>query len=298
MRKTFLLGVLAGCAFSALIFAGYHEVTKHVSKTPVATAQVQRQVIQNIQDTNTLLAFADDILAEYTDTLMEVREVLVKTDAGTYINQEEKKKIAGLCEKGLEIIETAMFNTIPVFFTNSDGECRRVIPVTLDAAQPTYKLTISCAGFDRKAVNTFLTNVTPGAEVENSIAELDKILSAVSLERAQAGAYQDRLTHSVETAEALSKNNVHERRTAINRIIQKIRTEQLVLSVQSANGIYCSEDREQIQVHYDELNKELNRINGLPQKPIASDTAVSLLTQPDAENAMLYLAKNKHVKNN
>jgi hypothetical protein len=95
MRKTFLLGVLAGCAFSALIFAGYHEVTKHVSKTPVATAQVQRQVIQ------------------------------------------------------------------------------------------------------------------------------------------------------------------------------KIRTEQLVLSVQNTNGIYCSEDREQIQLHYDELNKELNRINGLPQKPAA-----------------------------
>jgi flagellin-like hook-associated protein FlgL len=293
MKKPFLLGVLAGCVLSALIFAGYYAVTKRFSRKTIVSTEVQQQIIQNIQDTEKLLAFADDILAEYADTLMEVREILVKTDAGTYINQEEKKKIAGLCEKGLEIIETAMFNTIPVFLTNSDGECRRAIPVTLDAAQPTYKLTISCAGFDRKAVNSFITNLTPETGLKNNIAELDKIISAVSLERAQAGAYQNRLTHSLETAEALSKSNLNERRTAINRIIQKIKTEQLVLSVRSANGIYCPEDRQQIQLNYDELNKELNRISVLSQKPTAKNNAVSLLSQSDAENAMLYLAKKQ-----
>lgn len=291
MKKPFLLGVLAGCTLSALFFAGYYMVTKQFSRKTIVSTAVQQQVIQNIQDTKKLLAFADDSLAEYTDNLMEVREVLVKADTGKYINKEEKQKITGLCEKGLEIIETAMFNTIPVFFNNSDGECSRVIPVTLDAATPTYKLTLSCVNFDRKAVNSFITNLTPETGLENNIAELDKILSAVSLERAQEGACQNRLTHSLETAEALSKSNLNERRTAINKVIQKIKTEQLVLSVRSANGIYCSEDRQQIQLNYDELNKELNRINELSQKPTAKNNTVSLLSQSDAENAMLCLAK-------
>jgi len=70
-----------------------------------------------------------------------------------------------------------------------------------------------------------------------------------------------------------------------------MKTEQLVLCVQSANGIYCSEDRQQIQLSFDELDDELNRICALSQKPIAKNSSISLLSQHDAENAMLYFTK-------
>ncbi len=291
MKKVFFFGVLAGCVFSALIFIGYYAVTNRSSKNNIVSPEVQHQVIQNIQDINKILDFADDSLAEYTDNLMEVREILLNADAKKYINKEEKQKITGLCEKGLQIIETAKFNTLPVFHNNCDGEYNRVIPVTLDAAKPTYKLTISCMNFNRNVVNVFINSLASETGLENNIAELDKIVSAVTLERAQLGAYKNRLTHSLETAEVLSKKNANERQTEINRIIQKIKTEQLVLSVQSANGIYCFEDRQQIQVNFDELNNELNRINAFSQKTIAKNNNISLLSQSDAENAMLYLVK-------
>lgn len=291
MKKSFFLGVLTGCVFSALIFIGYYEVTNHFPKKDIVSTEVQQQIIRNIQDINKLLVFADDNLAEYTDILQEARDVLLKADNKKYLNKDEKQKITSLSEKGLQIIETATFNTIPVFLNNCDGEYSRVSPVTLDATKPSYKLNITCMKFNRNVINAFIKNLTPEMELDNNIAELDKIISAVSLERAQLAAYQNKLTYSLETATALSKNNLNERKVEINRIIQKIQTEQLVLSVKSANGIYCSEDRQQIQLNFDELNNELKRISGLSQKNIVKNNSISLLSQSDAENAMLYLVK-------
>ncbi len=291
MKKSFFIGVLAGCFFSALIFLGYYEVTAIFSNKNIVSTEVQQQVIRNIQDINKLLIFADDNLTEYTDNLLEVREVLLKAEDKKYLNQEEKQKITSLAIRSLQIIETATFNTIPVFFDNCDGKYIRVIPVTLDPAKPTFKLNLSCMMFNRNVINGFIKSLTLEIGLENNIAELDKILSAVSLERAKLGAYQNRLTYSLQIAEALSKNNLKERQEEMNRIIKKIKTAQLVLSIQSANGIYCFEDRQQIQLNFDELNNELNRIGILLQKSITKNSSISLLFQSDAEKAMLDLVK-------
>ena len=291
MKRSFYLGVLAGCVFSALIFIGYYATTNCFPKGNVVSIEVQKQIIQNIQDVTKLLVFADDNLKEYTDNLQEAREILLKADDGKYLDQEGKRKITSLSNKGLQIIETATFNTIPVFLGNCDGEYSRIIPVTLDATKPSYKLNISCIEFNRNVINTFIKNLTPEMGLEKNISELDKIITAVSLERAQLSAYQNKLTYSLETATALTKNNLNDRQMEINRIIRKIKTEQLVLSVQSANGIYCSEDRQQIQLNFDELNNELNRISGFSRKSIVPNNGISVLSQSDAENAMLCLVK-------
>jgi 5-methylcytosine-specific restriction endonuclease McrBC GTP-binding regulatory subunit McrB len=67
----------------------------------------------------------------------------------------------------------------------------------------------------------------------------------------------------------------------------------LVLSIKSANGIYTLIDRKQMQNQFDELNSEQLRISTLFKKsiPKKGQSNISLLTQAEAEKAMLNLMK-------
>jgi len=281
--------MFAGCALTVLFFLGRSEIQKRYSSKSTASSGVQRQIVQNIDDVNSLLVFADETLKDVTTNMQEIRDVLVKADKKTYLNSEERRTVFRLADDSLLLIESALYNTVPVFY-NQEGESHAVFPVIIDASLPSYKITISSDNFNRKVFGTFLENLTLQNGLDNNVKELDKILSNISLERAQLGAYQDRLAYSRKTAAALLINARIERENEINAVGKEIREKQLALCVQSSSGIYCAEDRRQIQVDFDEVSKELNRIEVLLNKKPAGKH-VCLLSQPEAENAMLYLSK-------
>jgi hypothetical protein len=292
VKKVFFAGVLAGCVFTAAVFTGYRVVHDFFSKQKKASPEVQQQIIRNIEDTDRLLAFADDNLADCTDILFKIRAALLSAGNGSSIGGDKKEKIINLSGDYLQLLEESTFNTIPVFYADSTRMSDRVIPVPLDPEKPSYTITLSCRKFDRAVLTAFINGLTPGAAVKNSITALDSLVAAVALERAQIDAYRKRLSYSQETAAALTKTTVSERRDGIRTVIQKIKTERLVLCVKSADGIYCAEDRQQMQVTVNELTDELHRITALIQKSGMTERSISLSTQADAEQAMRYFAKN------
>jgi len=206
--------------------------------------------------------------------------------------QEIRNKITTLTDKGLLIIETAQFNSIFVFGHHSNEEYNRIIPVTLDSTAPTYKINISSEKYNRRVISSFISNFT---DKGNAIEELDKIISEITMERAKLDAYQNRLTYSYQISVALRKGTLTEIKKELNNIFFQMKTDLLVLSIKSANGIYTSNDRKQIQMKYDEINNELIRISSLLKKTNSNkyEENISLLSQPDAEYAMLYLVKKQ-----
>lgn len=295
MNKKMILYISAAVLYTALVIAGYFLIPSgHVYNTVPAEAQIR--VVKNIQDAQTLLGCAEDYLGEYADNLQHVRELLVRGANGIYTVSDREKlnsEIRGSLDECVRILEHARFNGFLVFY-GQDGENSRCVPVTLAADEPSYGMTFSCSNFDEPDVAAFLDGLAPTpASMDAAIGRVDLLMLAVSMERARLGAYSERLSYSLDVAQALvCEDNGTAQQDRIAGIARRLENRLYALAVQSANGVYTAEDRAQIQAAFDELYAELVRINRsfAVQSSLTAVNRASVLTQPAAEAEMLALS--------
>ncbi len=293
MKKTL---ISMGVVLSIVILAASVPVNASQSVVPFSP-EVMTMIVKNIQHTEALLDTAQDYLNQYRDVLCEIREIMVRGANGIYDEGDRwnlLKKVnecTGECEL---ILEHAWFNGLPVFSNPDTGESFHVFPVTLSPAETTFKITISSEKFNAAALKIFTDSLKPTPlSMEKGIAKVDALLTAVNMEAAKLEAFQSRLQYAARFANILANDaTAGSLDNFFIKLNLDIDTRLFTLAVQSASGIYGKDDRQMLQMEFNELFDELKRIEKLTGiKSLFADLKnPSLLTQKDAEEMMILMA--------
>ncbi|NPV00743.1 MAG: hypothetical protein HPY53_05105 [Brevinematales bacterium] len=291
------LGFIMGAVLSAVILAASAPVSASQSVVPFSP-EVMTRIVKNIQDTGWLLDTAQGYLSQYREVLCKIRELMVRGANGIYDEGDrwdlikQVNECIGECEL---ILEHARFNGLKVFDNPETGESFHVYPVTLNPSETTFKVTISSEKFNAAALKKFTDSLKPTPQsMTDGIAKVDELLTAVNMEAAKLGAYQSRMEYAARFANILANDaTAGSLENYLIKLNLDLDTRLFTLAVQSASGIYCSDDRKQIQMEFDQLFDELKRyekITGI--KGMFSDLKnPNLLTQKDSEALMILMAK-------
>ncbi|OHD61624.1 MAG: hypothetical protein A2014_07690 [Spirochaetes bacterium GWF1_49_6] len=293
MKKSALI---MGVVLSVIILAASAPAGASQSAVPFSS-EVMTRIVKNIQDSEALLETAQGYLNQYRDVLCKIRELMVRGANGIYDEGDrwdlikQVNECIGECER---ILEHAQFNGLKVFNNPETGESFHVYPVTLSPSETTFKITISSGKFNAAVLKKFTDSLKPTPlSMENGIAKVDELLTAVCMEAAKLGAYQSRMEYAARFANILA--NGGPAGSLDNYFIKlnlDIDTRLFTLAVQSASGIYCADDRKQIQMEFNELFDELKRYEKITgMKSMFNDLKnPTLLTQKDAEELMILMA--------
>jgi flagellin-like hook-associated protein FlgL len=126
------------------------------------------------------------------------------------------------------------------------------------------------------------------------ISKVDKALILVSYQRAILGAEQNRIEKSISFQNIFIQNHTNKNDIIDNlkEHLNRIGARFYELAIQSANGVYSSTDREQINIDFQILISELKfeeKICGL-HADVSFDKDDNLLTQESSEKEMLKIA--------
>ncbi|OHD57174.1 MAG: hypothetical protein A2Y33_09640 [Spirochaetes bacterium GWF1_51_8] len=298
VQPTWFMLFMAAIAITAPLFASSPAVTILPEAMP--------QIVKNLENTGYLLQTAQGYLNDLRENLQRIREIMVKGANGIYDKVDREimiTKMQELFDHCLRILEHAQFNAMCVFYNPETKESFNIYPVTLSPSEPTYKITIQSKNFGFKVLDELSKSLRPDVEYMNmGIGLVDVLLEAVCMEAAKIAAYQSRVEFAVKFASVIQTGNYNDAfikgMTGLNI---EIETRIFTLAVMSANGIYSSVDRQQIQLELNELFDELKRyekITGV--KNMSGELkAPSVLTQKDSEKLMLLMAEKfaKHKGN-
>ncbi|AST56858.1 flagellin [Thermoanaerobacterium thermosaccharolyticum] len=170
------------------------------------------QAQRNAQDGISLLQTAEGALNETTSILQRMRELAVQASNDTNTGQDKaniQKEIQQLKSEINRIASTTQFNTKNLL----DGTASVTLQIGANASQ-TISITIgkmnaSALGVDKIFVGsmtgTTVTSVS-AASISSQIKTIDDAINKVSGQRADLGAYQNRLEHTINNLGTASEN--------------------------------------------------------------------------------------------
>ncbi|MBL0385519.1 flagellin Hag [Tumebacillus sp. ITR2] len=162
------------------------------------------QASRNSQDGISLIQTAEGALNETHDILQRMRELAVQSANGTYTTTD-RAKIAGevnqLQKEITRIATQTEFNTKKLLATGLTLDFH----VGANSGQ-TITLSINQMAASSLKVDSGSITVSIRANAEAAVANINSAINTVSKERANLGAYQNRLEHTINNLSTSSEN--------------------------------------------------------------------------------------------
>lgn len=174
-----------------------------ISEKMISQINGLNQASSNAQDGISLIQTAEGALNETTAIIQRMRQLAVQSRNATNTDKDRNQIQLEVSQLKLEISRiklTTEFNTQKLL-DNSVGSF--IFQIGANANQ-TMKLTIASMG--NGALNTGAITVATSGGASQAISTLDGALSIVSAQRANLGAVQNRLEHTVNNLQVASEN--------------------------------------------------------------------------------------------
>ncbi len=170
------------------------------------------QAARNAQDGISLIQTAEGYLSESTAILQRIRELAIQASNGSYTSEDRMQiqvEVSQLIDEVDRIASHANFNNINLLtgkFAVPVGENRPTasmwfhVGANMDQIEYIYIGTMNSQGLGLKSANntaeaaTFISVSTP-ENANNVISMMDQALQKITKQRADLGAYQNRLEH-------------------------------------------------------------------------------------------------------
>lgn len=173
------------------------------------TAQINGldQATQNSQNAISLIQTAEGALTETTSILQRMRTLAVQSRNSTNTDSDRaqtQKEVTQLLAEVQRIATTTQFNTKNLL----NGSASTTPLVFQIGANQGQVISVKIANMKNTASGIGITGVALGAagSASKAISVIDAALSKVSSNRANLGAVQNRLTHTVNNLEVASEN--------------------------------------------------------------------------------------------
>jgi len=221
---------------------------------------------ENAQNAISFIQTTEGYLQETTDIVQRIRELAVQSSNGIYTDEDRMQiqvEVSALIAEVDRIASQAQFNGMNLLtgrFARSTGENSVTasmwfhVGANMDQRVQAFigTMTAGALGLRNVGNEEIMTLATPD-EANRAIGTLDEALKKINKQRADLGAYQNRLEKTVVGLDIGAEN------------LQASESRIRELAVQSSNGIYSSEDRMQIQVEVSSLIAEVDRIASCAQ---------------------------------
>ena len=164
-----------------------------------------RQAERNAEDGMSMIQTAEGYLAEVADVLQRIRVLSIQSSNGIYTAQDRQMiqvEVSALVDEVDRIASQAQFNTMNLFLGEFARDSRQSsmwfhIGPNMHQRERVYVNTMTTAalGLRNPTVLTFISISTPG-KANSVIGMADEALKRISKQRADLGAYQNRLEHA------------------------------------------------------------------------------------------------------
>lgn len=169
------------------------------------------QATRNAQDAVSLIQTAEGALNETHAILLRMRELAIQARSDTNTNEDRaqtQKEVVELINEINRIASTTQFNTRNLLQgscgTGANGSCL-VFQIGANVGQ-TMSLVIGSMTADSSALNVSAVSVGGAASASAAISLIDGAISQVSAQRADLGAVQNRLEHTIANLGVAAEN--------------------------------------------------------------------------------------------
>jgi flagellin len=171
------------------------------------TSQINglNQSVSNAQNGISLIQTAEGALNETTAIIQRIRQLAVQSRNGTNTDADRgqmQKEVTQLIAEANRIAQTTQFNTKNLL----DGSASKSSMVFQIGANQGQVMSIKIANASTGALGINTVSVGTVAVASKAISVLDSALSKVSTSRANLGAVQNRLEHTVNNLNVASEN--------------------------------------------------------------------------------------------
>ena len=161
------------------------------------------QAVRNAQDGISMIQTAEGALNETHAILQRMRELAVQSSNDTNTDADRSQiqsEVAQLQSEITRIATTTQFNTQNLLNGSMTGAVFQI------GANANQTITLAIASMDATALSVDTASLSSQASAEAAISALDSALSAVSVQRANLGAVQNRLEHTIANLNVASEN--------------------------------------------------------------------------------------------
>ncbi|EIW20913.1 MULTISPECIES: flagellin [Pelosinus] len=161
------------------------------------------QATQNAQNAISLIQTAEGALNETTAIIQRMRTLAVQSRNDTNTDDDRmqtQKEIAQLISEVTRIASTTEFNTKKLVNGSASALTFQI------GANASQTMTISIASMAASALGISSLSLSSAGGASQAISVLDAALATVSGTRANLGAVQNRLTHTINNLEVASEN--------------------------------------------------------------------------------------------
>lgn len=161
------------------------------------------QAATNAQDGISLIQTAEGALNETSDILQRMRELSVQSANDTNVTQDRgaiQAEVNALTSEINRIASTTQFNKQNLLTGSFKGKNLQI------GANDGQKITVTIKTMNAAAISVNALKVTNYAAASSAIGQIDKAIKAVSTQRANLGAIQNRLEHTVNNLSTTSEN--------------------------------------------------------------------------------------------
>lgn len=172
------------------------------------------QATRNAQDGISLIQTAEGALKETHTILNRMRDLAVQSVNGTNTEDDRKaiqKEIDSLTSEVDRIAGDTEFNTQKLLNTSGGDNGKFTFQIGANAGQ---KIDVSITDMTAKGLSISGLSVSGASEASGAIESLDDAIAAVSTQRADLGAVQNRLEHTISNL-ATTKENLSEANSRI-----------------------------------------------------------------------------------
>jgi flagellin len=166
------------------------------------------QAVRNAQDGISMIQTAEGSLNETHAILQRMRELAVQSANDTNTNSDRNQIQAEVVQLQSEIDrigDTTQFNTKSLLNGGMSGATQATFQIGANSNQ-TMTLKISDMRSSALSVDNANVKMSTQANAQASIAKIDAALSSVSTQRANLGAVQNRLEHTIANLNVASEN--------------------------------------------------------------------------------------------
>lgn len=161
--------------------------------------------VKNSQDAISLIQTAEGALNETHAILQRMRELAIQSRSDTNTDSDRnnlQKEVGELMNEIDRIANTTQFNTRNLL---NGSASQLVIQVGANIGQ-TMTLVIGSMGISAGALAVSAASIALASGASNAISTFDAAISAVSLQRSDLGAVQNRLEHTIANLGVASEN--------------------------------------------------------------------------------------------
>jgi flagellin len=174
------------------------------------------QAGRNVQDGISFVQTVEGNLIETTQILQRIRELSIQSANGVYTNEDREQiqvEVSQLVDEIDRIAKTAQFNTLKMLEGQySKSQEPGVVSMFIHAGaneNERYRVyigTMNSQGLGLRKPDNTKQDMLSIANANNMIGVIDRALTKVSKQRADLGAYQNRMEHTMRNLAVSSEN--------------------------------------------------------------------------------------------